>query len=69
MVGALCCNGIIKNCDKTGFASIAAGTKPVTDNVMSALNGGKGPDQPFTRGLLIFIMPISHQLTSKSSIM
>ena len=50
-LGALCCNGVIKNCDNpSGFVS---GTQPVTGNVMAALNGGNG-DTPFTRGLLIF---------------
>lgn len=45
-LGALCCNGVIKNCDNpSGFAS---GTRPVTGNVMAALNGGNG-DTPFTR--------------------
>lgn len=47
VLGALCCNGVIKNCDNpSGFAS---GTRPVTGNVMAALNGGNG-DTPFTRG-------------------
>jgi hypothetical protein len=50
VLGALCCNGQIKNCDNTsGFAS---GTRPVTGNVMAALNGGNG-DTPFTQGSLI----------------
>lgn len=50
VLGALCCNGIIKNCDKTGFTSIASSTHPLSGNVMAALNGGGGQgSKPFTR--------------------
>jgi len=51
-LGALCCNGLIKNCDNPSLVDFASGTRPVTGNVMAALNGGNG-NNPFTRGLLM----------------
>jgi len=54
VLGALCCNGIIQHCDQPDLVSIAASTKPVTGNVMSALNGGAGENKPFTQGSLNF---------------
>ena len=56
MFGALCCNGIIKNCDGAGFSSSISSAHRVTGNVMAAFNGGGGQgDAPFTRGSLIVI--------------
>ncbi|EDR00661.1 uncharacterized protein LACBIDRAFT_333995 [Laccaria bicolor S238N-H82] len=48
VLGALCCNGIIKNC-ATNIYSIAANNKPLTATVMAALNGGQGNKATFTR--------------------
>ena len=48
MLGALCCNGIIRHCDQTA-AIYALAAKSVTDNVILTLNGGKGQNRPFDR--------------------
>lgn len=56
MFGALCCNGIIKNCDGAGFSSSISSASRVTSNVMAEFNGGGGHgDAPFTRGPPIVI--------------
>lgn len=48
--GALCCNGIIKNCDGSSFSSSITSASRVTSNVMAEFNGGGGHgDAPFTR--------------------
>ena len=54
VLGALCCNGIIKNCDGSSFSSFIISANPVSGNVMATLNGGGGHgDAPFTRGSLV----------------
>ena len=54
MLGALCCNGIIKNCDGSSLSSSISSASRVTSNVMATLNGGGGHgDAPFTRGWLV----------------
>ncbi|KIK03745.1 hypothetical protein K443DRAFT_94663 [Laccaria amethystina LaAM-08-1] len=54
--GALCCNGIIKNCDGGSFTSSISGASSVSGNVMATLNGGGGHgDAPFTRGSPIVV--------------
>ena len=54
VLGALCCNGIIKNCDGSSLSSSISSASRVTSNVMATLNGGGGHgDAPFTRGSLV----------------
>ena len=54
VLGALCCNGIIENCDGSSLSSSISSASRVTSNVMATLNGGGGHgDAPFTRGSLV----------------
>ncbi|KIK03743.1 hypothetical protein K443DRAFT_465935 [Laccaria amethystina LaAM-08-1] len=65
--GALCCNGIIKNCDGGSFTSSISSASRVTSNVMATFNGGGGHgDAPFTRGspmVVEIICLLANQLT------
>lgn len=52
MIGILCCNGIIKNCDQANSASIESAMNQLNDmplDIQSMLNGWK-LDAPFTKG-------------------
>jgi hypothetical protein len=53
LIGVLCCNGIIKNCDQANTASLTSAQKTMHDMpllIQSMLNGWK-LDAPFTKGV------------------
>ncbi|EDR16163.1 uncharacterized protein LACBIDRAFT_321401 [Laccaria bicolor S238N-H82] len=63
--GALCCNGIIKNCDGSSFSSSISSASRVTSNVMATLNGGGGHgDAPFNRDCITLNVEIAVTTTS-----
>lgn len=63
VLGALCCNGIIKKCDQTAIYASAA--QAVSGNVISTLNGNAGSDKPFNRAS--FRNSLNNFLSSKKS--